>query len=168
MRTIRNLQLPWVPFNKWVKHDAQKARASYPRRYMTRIIIVMLIFSGLLIPAQANSDFRLCVSKVEKHHKNIWLEKVEGGKIRPFDYSVQVDVGPIIATDNSQGFEYPIDYSKSKYLIKIRNAETIVESFWLESALGARTEQCLWFKSFYETWSVWELSRSRHLCDCDE
>lgn len=32
MNWITSLEIP----NKWVKHDAQKARASYPKRYKAR------------------------------------------------------------------------------------------------------------------------------------
>ena len=111
------------------------------------------------------SDIKLCVSKAENSPKRA-VTIQPGDKMPPFDYSIQVGEGPNIKTNQNKGFIYPIESKENRYLVKVYNANKLKSSFWLSFEEYETSELCLWFNSLYETWSVWALEKSKHLCDC--
>lgn len=114
------------------------------------------------------AEYRLCVSRAEEHHENKSLIEALGITKPDFEYSIQVNDGPKRATNPDSGFEYPLTSPESRQLVKIERAGKLAESFWIDFDKYETDALCLWFKPLYETWSVWELGQSKHLCDCPQ
>ena len=135
---------------------------------MTPAVALLILITAIPSNVAAENTQRLCVSAVAKSSKTIWAEEHGQTPVRPFQYSVQIDDGPIIETDSAKGFEYPIVGPNPRRLIKIRNAGTLAESFWVNFEKFDSAQLCLWFNSLYRTWSIWTLEESRHICACQQ
>jgi len=131
-----------------------------------RITSFLLLICVPLITVGA--ELRLCVSRAQEHLENKSLMEALGITKADFEYSIQVNDGPKRPTHSESGFEYPLKSSETRQIVKIERAGKLVESFWLDFDKYESNAVCLWFKPLYETWSVWELNQSRHLCDCPQ
>lgn len=135
---------------------------------MTRtLLLVVLVIMPQSLLAEGNSNLRLCVSSAAKHLENKSLFEVALPSTSDFSYFVKVDDGPRVETNAESGFEYPLPMNGSRFLVQISDRDGPQESFWIDYADLGTESACLWFKSLYETWSVWPLNKSKHLCDCE-
>jgi hypothetical protein len=81
-------------------------------------------------------------------------------------YSVQIDKMPVIVASNDRPTKIsPISMSR-KHLVKIIGDGKTVQSFWFTFNEFKTNDLCLWFKSLYETWSLWDGKEGRGLCRC--
>jgi hypothetical protein len=134
---------------------------------MTRTLAALLFL--LAYPTIGNGDDsgRFCVSSAEQHPENMSFLEYLGLARNDFQYTIQLDDGPQLPTNPKSGFTYPLDDVEATFLVKIRRDDEIVEAFTVDLAKFEANQACLWFKPLYETWSLWELQKSKHLCDCD-
>jgi len=83
------------------------------------------------------------------------------GRVKPYDLSVHIHdrviQQGIVASDC---FEYTHDKSIK---VVIKDHDKAIESFFV-NPLNYQNGACIWFKSLYDTWSVWALKDSKHLC----
>ena len=134
---------------------------------MARVFVLLaLVFAPPSLLAEGNRDLRLCVSSAAKHAENKSLFETALPSISGFSYFVKVDDGAPMETHAESGFEYPLSTDGSRFLVQISDKDGPKESFWIDYAELGTSSACLWFKPLYETWSVWPLSKSEHLCDC--
>ena len=132
----------------------------------TNIIVVLLAFT---VYSKDNVEFgTICVGPIpEPNNEEISLANPAGGG-RDFNFTIQIDKGEI----KTIPFDTTIIFTKlnleTKHLITIRNNNEITESFWFSFSKYKEDKLCLWFKPLYETWSLWELSKSKHICKCKE
>ena len=124
--------------------------------------IPLVICSLLLFANICHADNKLCVSSAKESIKRDFFMPPN----KPFDFAVQVDDGPIIKTKRESGFVYPVKNGKDKHLVKVYNEGKVESSFKFSFSQYGANELCMWFKPYYETWSLWKLKDSRHLCDC--
>jgi len=90
------------------------------------------------------------------------------GGSRNYEYSVQIDNGQILSLPYETNMTYPRLNLKRSHLIVIRDKNHIVESFWFRFEEYHTGRLCLWYKPLYDSWSLWDLSDSQHLCECDK
>jgi len=134
---------------------------------MTREITSLLFLLTAPIIASGADGYRLCVSSAEQHHENQTLLEAAGIGKSNFRYEIQIGDGAKVWTTPDSGFEYELETAGPRYLVKIKRHGIFVESFWIDFEDWSTNALCLWFKTLYETWSVWSLETSGHLCDCD-
>ena len=85
-----------------------------------------------------------------------------------FAFTVQIDDGTPVPTSPKWSPQITsLDLSK-RHLIKIRNEGKLVESFWFSFKSRNTHELCLWFNTFYQTWSLSRLQVTFRLCPCRE
>ncbi len=129
-------------------------------------IAAVTIFLASPAIADGAPPYRLCVSSAPKHHEKMTLLEAVGVAKGDYRYGIQIDDGPKLMTDSESGFEYELQSAGPKYLVKIERHGKLVESFWIDFESRDTDALCLWYKPLYETWSVWRLDKSGHLCDC--
>ncbi len=136
---------------------------------MTRLLTLLaaLMLTPHSLHAESEGQLKLCVSSAAKHLENKSLFEVAQPSKSDFFYFVKVGAGPKLQTNAVSGFEYPLPIEGSRFLIQISDEDGLLESFWVDYANLETDSACLWFKSLYETWSLWPLSKSRHICDCE-
>jgi hypothetical protein len=55
---------------------------------------------------------------------------------------------------------------EDRHLVTIRDADKTVESFWFRFDEFESRELCLWYKSWYRTWSLWDAANGGAKCRC--
>jgi hypothetical protein len=114
------------------------------------------------------ADGHICIAAIpEPNDGPLSLGNPVGGG-RDFNFSVQIDDGETVHLEFKKSARYENLSLKSKHIVKIRRSGKIIESFWFSFKEYQSSALCLWFKPLYETWSLWELEDSRHMCECDE
>ena len=133
-------------------------------------MIIILICIGFLQPNYSFCNEKngiICIGPIPiPNSEAISLTNPSGGD-RKFDFSVQIDNGRIIQLYFNKSVLYDSLAIDSKHLITIRNQGKIIQSFWFEFETYESESLCLWFKALYETWSLWPLNESNHLCSCN-
>jgi|RhiMetdeSRZDD1v2_1073273.scaffolds.fasta_scaffold505487_3 hypothetical protein len=130
--------------------------------------VFCLIFTGVAW-AQSKSPVTetgvVCVSTVPKPNSDpISLGKPDGGD-RSFNYTIQIGSQKVAAsTERAVAID---DLSLNKtHLVKILRDGKLVESFRFNFAKEGSNHLCLWYKSLYETWSLWPAKSSKDKCRC--
>ncbi len=132
------------------------------------IAIILLTFS---FAANANElvmeSGNLCIGPIPKPEEvpNAWNIKLQ--MKTTFEYSVQVDDKEIVKLPFHENVTYEKLALGQKHLIKIYYEGNIVESFWFTFEERNTNSLCLWFKSQYETWQLWNQEGNR-LCACNK
>ena len=132
----------------------------------------------LFIACQATSKTRsvypqqppggsICVSSVPVPGSGRTSLANPAGGGRTFEYSVQIDRDQIRRVSHDVGVRIDGLALKRKHLLKIRKDGRVVQSFWFAFEKQGSSELCLWYKSLYETWSLWTVKEARTNCDCD-
>lgn len=122
--------------------------------------MAMLAAFFLMLSANAYAQ-QLCFSPVKEKHGD---RSSSRSRMQPFDYKVQVDSGAAIKP-GSEG-STPYAFNSAEPLVKIWLGDRIVESFRVSRAWLDEGRNCIYFNSFYETWSVAETWQAKKLCSC--
>jgi len=138
------------------------------------IQIISSIFAALFLLAQTgnHSDSlpsnvgMVCVSPVPKPtNGEMSLANPAGGN-RTFNYSIQVGNGVIKPVIQKAGTRITGLVLKQSHLLKIRRDGKLVQSFRFTFEKEGSNQLCLWFKSLYETWSLWTVKEAGNKCAC--
>ncbi len=131
---------------------------------MNRIIIFLsvIIYSFTSYADEVN----FCIGTVSQNNGESGVPVKQGvSPPKLFDYGVQIDKGLLIKTSSSST-AYPILSIDDTHMVKIYNGNKIIESFKFNFASYKTTKVCLWFNSFYQTWSLWPYEHSAGHCAC--
>lgn len=140
------------------------------RRYFGEVLLSLAVAVGIgAQPAAAeSSNGTICIASVPRPTAGgISLGNPTGGN-RVFDLSVQIDDGPLHPTSHDKGVRVAGLSTKLRHLVKIRNQNRLLHSFYFNFAEYKSKDLCLWFKPLYETWSLWTAKDARGLCDCSD
>ncbi|HEV8429524.1 MAG TPA: hypothetical protein VGQ41_16610 [Pyrinomonadaceae bacterium] len=81
-------------------------------------------------------------------------------------YSVQIDkLAPVVAS-NTRPTRISSLATNRKHLVKIFGDGKLVTSFRMDFTQYKTKDLCLFFKSLYETWSLWGGKEGRAICSC--
>lgn len=140
--------------------------------------IGQLALSLLLLPGLSASGFAqrpapsgalqgsICVTAVPGSNQESITLANPGGGGRDFAYSIKIDDAPPKAVSHVKGIKFSGLALNRSHTIKIIRGGKVVESFKFSFEKEKSSRLCLWFKSLYETWSLWDANSARHLCDC--
>lgn len=129
------------------------------------LVAVLIVISSCSV--WANEFGYICVAPVpEPNNGDITLANPMGGG-REFNFSIQIDKGEIKEIPHKTNVQFTKLELETKHLVIIRNNREIIESFWFSFEDYGSNDLCLWFKSLYETWTLWPLKTSKHICKCD-
>jgi WD40 repeat protein len=81
-------------------------------------------------------------------------------------YSIQVDKMSAVVAANDRSVRIWSVSTSRKHLMKIIGDGKVVQSFWFTFNEFKTKTLCLWFKSLYETWSLWDAKDARAMCTC--
>src|SRR5262245_516331 len=133
-----------------------------------QVIIICLIFTGV---AQAQSKSSrtetgvVCVSTVPKSNsKPISLGNPDGGN-RSFNYTIQIGSRKVSASTERAVTIEGLSLNRT-HLVKILRDDKLAESFRFNFTKEGSNHLCLWYKSLYETWSLWPAKSSKDKCRC--
>jgi hypothetical protein len=135
---------------------------------LSTLMILMISAEGF---GQSPSQTRpqqgsICIVAVpESNQQPITLANPNGGG-RSFAYSIKIDDAPIREISHKTGFKISGLALKRQHTIKIFRDGKLTESFKFSFEKEKSSSLCLWFKSLYETWSLWDAKSSRHICKC--
>jgi hypothetical protein len=88
------------------------------------------------------------------------------GEPRASAYSVQIGGRPAVKVSATSGVKIGGLSLGRRHLVKIYGDGELLESFRFRFADYSSRELCLWFKSMYETWSLWEAKNGGAECRC--
>jgi|SRR5262245_4371746 len=131
-------------------------------------IVICLIFTGVAQAQSSSSETKtggVCVSPVPKPNSGpMSLGNPDGGN-RSFNYAIQIGSRKVTAsTERSVKID---DLSLNKtHLVKILRDGKLVESFRFNFTKEGSNHLCLWYKSLYETWSLWPAKGNKDKCRC--
>jgi len=108
----------------------------------------------------------ICVSPVPKPNSEAMSLANPAGGNRAFNYSIQVDNGAIKPVTQKNGTRINGLSMKQSHLLKIRREGKIAQSFRFTFEKEGSNQLCLWFKSLYETWSLWTVKEAGNKCAC--
>ena len=133
-----------------------------------QVIAICLIFTGVA-QAQSKSPVTetgvVCVSTVPKPNSDpISLGNPDGGD-RSFNYTIQIGSQKVAASTERAVAIDGLSLNKT-HLVKILRDGKLVESFRFNFAKEGSNHLCLWYKSLYETWSLWPAKSSKDKCRC--
>lgn len=130
-------------------------------------IFAPLLF--LIIPAfgQTNSsNGSVCVAPVSApNNGEKSLSNPSGGNHIQI-YEVQIDNKSKIKVSNTESVKIGGLSTKNKHRITIFGDGKAVESFRFSFSDHSSNKLCLWFKSLYETWSLWTTKEAGKICQC--
>jgi hypothetical protein len=109
----------------------------------------------------------ICVAAIPRPNPGgISLGNPAGGN-RNFNFSIQVDDRPIMDASFDTGrLISGLSIGKS-HLVKIRRDREVVQSFRFSFKKYSSKDLCLWFKTLYETWQLWEAKGEGAKCRCE-
>lgn len=136
--------------------------------------IIASIISVFLISGQSGNKHNwppsdvgiVCISAVPKPTDGEMSLANPAGGNRTFNYSIQVDNGAIKPVTEKNGARITGLTLKQSHLLKIRRDGKIVQSFRFTFEKEGSNHLCLWFKSLYETWSLWTVKEAGNKCAC--
>lgn len=79
-------------------------------------------------------------------------------------YRYEIKAGDIAFYQNSTKPQCAKFQYSDRVLVLVQNFYIVEQSFVLDLA-KYETGACIWFKALYESWSVWELNESKHICE---
>lgn len=130
-------------------------------------LLTLLLF--LTAPAFGQSkgiNGSICVAPVDAPNNGEKSLSNPSGGNRIQMYEVQVDSKAKIKVSNSESVKINGLSANKKHLVKIFGDGKAVESFRFSFSDYSSNKLCLWFKSLYETWSLWETKESGRICQC--
>jgi hypothetical protein len=83
-------------------------------------------------------------------------------------YAIQVDKRSPVVASNERPVRISSIPTHRKHLVKIIGDGKLVASFRLDFNKYQTKDLCLFFKSLYETWSLWDGKEWRTICKCNE
>ena len=118
--------------------------------------------------AQSSSNGSICIAAVDvpDGDEKSLANPSGGNKIQ--NYEVQVDDKPRIKVSNTESVKIGGLAISKKHSIKIYGDGKAVESFKFSFSDYSSGNLCLWFKSLYETWSLWEAKDAKMMCKCNK
>jgi hypothetical protein len=133
-----------------------------------QVIVICLIFTGAAQAQSKSSETEtgvVCVSAVPKPNSEpISLSNPDGGN-RSFNYTIQIGSRKVIASTERKVEIEGLSLNKT-HLVKILRDGKLVESFRFNFTKEGSNHLCLWYKSLYETWSLWPAKDSKDKCRC--
>ncbi len=81
-------------------------------------------------------------------------------------FGVRVDDGPWTAVPADAPRRIPDLALQDKHLVSIRDGDKMIESFWFRFDDFQSRDLCLWYKSWYRTWSLWHAADGGRKCRC--
>jgi hypothetical protein len=81
-------------------------------------------------------------------------------------FGVRLDQGPWVAVSATKTTRVVDLHTGSKHLVSIRDGKRVVESFWFRFDDYKSRDLCLWYKSWYQTWSLSDAAQQGRMCRC--
>jgi hypothetical protein len=136
-----------------------------------RINLLFMVFSLLTLFASitqaqepAKTTGTVCISTVPKPNADpVSLGNPVGGS-RSFNYTIVIDGQKATASTERSVAIKNLALHKT-HLLKILRDGKQVESFRFSFRQEGATRLCLWYKSLYETWSLWP-GKNKNKCGC--
>ena len=85
-----------------------------------------------------------------------------------YDFSVRVDTGEWYAFSRDKPNLIPGIARDGRHLVSVRDGDRVVESFWFRFDKYQTTDLCLWYKPWYQTWSLWDAKNGGKKCRCKQ
>lgn len=82
-------------------------------------------------------------------------------------YSVQIDKRKPLTTARDKSLNVSGLEIRKKHLVRITGDGKLKESFWFTFSEYSTTRLCLFFKSLYETWNLWDAKYAGGICRCN-
>jgi hypothetical protein len=108
----------------------------------------------------------VCISAVPKPSSGEASLANPAGGGRTFEYAIQFNDGPITPIPHHKGLQINGLSLNRRHLVRIYRDGDLVESFRFAFETYRSRELCLWYKSLYETWSLWTKQEAKDNCDC--
>lgn len=89
------------------------------------------------------------------------------GEPRARVFKVQIDGRPAVRVSDKAGVKIGGLALGRRHLVRIYGDGKPLESFRFKFSDYSSRELCLWFKSLYETWSLWEAKDGGAKCRCE-
>lgn len=120
-----------------------------------------LVVLFLLCRSLFAEEVEVCLARIpDSNTDQRSLSNPEG---REQAYRYEIKVGDIVFHQNSTTTQCAKFQSGTRLLVIVQNFGKVEESFFLDLA-KYETGACIWFKALYESWSVWGLNESKHIC----
>lgn len=81
-------------------------------------------------------------------------------------FGVRLDQGPWVAVSAIKTTRIGDVDIGARHLIRIRDGKKVVESFWFRFDDYKSRDLCLWYKSWYQTWSLSDAAQQGRMCRC--
>ena len=130
-------------------------------------VLALLMLSAPITQAQApaKTTGTVCVSKVPKPNSApVSLGNPAGGN-RSFNYTIIIGRQKVTASSEQSVAIKNLALNKT-HLVKILRDGKLVESFRFSFQQEGDDHLCLWYKSLYETWSLWPDKNAKDKCRC--
>lgn len=158
---MRNLQTTKT-YNKKILADLFKAGHTLNRRQILALNMKSALTLLFMAITQGAQSIEVCVAPIELPTVGYRSLANPAGRIeQPYQVSVHL-AGNIVEQGNTFSECFTIDESK-KIVVIVKDHNVTKESFYIRPA-EYPNGACVWFKSLYETWSVWGLLKSTHIC----
>jgi len=129
------------------------------RSVATNMKVILLI--TLVILSVSVRALEICIAPIPVATDGDRSLSNPTGRDKPYSLSVHINDRVIqqglVASDC---FEYSNDKNVK---VVIKDHDKAIESFFVDP-INYQNGACIWFKSLYDTWSVWGLKDSKHLC----
>lgn len=108
------------------------------------------------------SEIDICLARIPDATSGELSLSNPTARVAPYLYEVKV--GDVIFSQSSSTSQCEKFGSNTKLLVVVRNHGKIEQSFYVDTS-SYEKGACIWYKALYESWSVWGLNESGHICE---
>lgn len=131
----------------------------------------LLISLGAIVGASVGNSAidrhgSICLAPVRDDATSIDAETANRRGYVSYEFSVRIDDGDWVALPTEKPRRLSGFALDRKHLVRIRDGERLIESFWFTFDGRGGPELCLSYKSWYQTWLL-EEPFDRPWCQCE-
>jgi len=134
------------------------------------IIGAVILFAVIGITAGAQSSVddagTICLAPIAMDAAAADSETGNRRGYSSYEFSVRVDKGEWTTVSTQEPQLISGLTVNDKHLVSIRDGEKLIESFWFRFDRYGTEDLCLWYKPWYQTWSLWDASQGGSKCRC--
>ena len=108
----------------------------------------------------------VCIAPVDRPNRDEKSLANPSGGNTVLSYAIQIDKRDPVIASNDKPIRISSLARNQKHLVKIIGDGKVVESFRFDFKNYKTNDLCLFFKSLYETWSLWDGKEGRAICKC--
>ena len=130
-------------------------------KVLLNLFSVLILVTGILQanePSSSKINGSICLAPVR--------DDGDGRGYVSGDFAVRFDNDPWIAVPSETPVLFPDLKINKKHLVTIRDKGKIIQSFWFRFDKFESNNLCLWYKPWYQTWSLWTASDGGQKCQC--